>query len=154
MMRFFLFSLLFASFAVCAEAPKDQAGEDRFDLKLSDGEELTITLLRKKDGCFDIQSSGKWTDAKGKSNPLAIEDLSVISREKWKSPKTSIEYPTKWEIRIPKFKVDVKVDPVLQDQEVQDGKSTLWKGVCKVTGSHEGRAQVELTGYSKTEDRK
>jgi predicted secreted hydrolase len=153
-MKSFLSIFLFACFTLLGETPKDRAGEDRFHLKLSTGEELIITLLRKIDGCFDIQSTGEWIDAKGKSNPLAIEDLSVISREKWKSSKTGIVYPSKWEVRIRKFKVDVKLEPTPLDQEVQNGSSFSWKGACNVSGSHSGRAQVELTGYGKEENGK
>lgn len=137
-----------------SKSNKDLVGEDRFNLKFSSGENLSITLFRKKDGCFDLQSKGIWTDSKGVKTGLAIQDLSVISREKWKSPKTNIEYPTKWEIRVPKLKVDVKLEPTLPDQEVQTKEAVSWKGACKVSGSHAGKAQVELTGYMKTEDEK
>jgi predicted secreted hydrolase len=135
------------------ESVNDLVGEDRFNLKFSSGEELTIKLLRKKDGCFDLQSNGAWMDANGKKTSLAIGDLSVISRQKWKSPKTGIIYPARWEVRIPKFKVDVKLEPLSPDQEVQSKDAAYWKGACKISGSHTGKAQVELTGYGGTENR-
>jgi len=128
----------------------DEAGWDWFSLQFDSGEELMIYLLRKKNGCFEISSSGTWIARDGSATHLNIEDISVLSRATWKSPHTQAVYPAVWEIRIPKFKVDVTVDPLLPDQELmvkQSANTSYWEGACQVRGSHSGKAYVELTGY-------
>lgn len=129
----------------------EQAGWDWFSLQFDNGTELMIYLLRKKNGCYDKASSGTWVDAKGVASHLTIGEVSVISRAKWRSPDTGAEYPSGWEIRVPTHGVNVAVVPLIEGQEVRAGRSagvTYWEGACGVTGSHPGRAYVELTGYA------
>lgn len=129
-----------------------QVGWDWFSLRLDSGEELMIYLIRKKDGCFDLNSSGTWVDRNGKASHLKIDELSVLSTGTWKSPRTGIVYPAQWEIRVPKFGLNVSVNPMLATQEfLAYGTAGLayWEGACHVSGSHNGRGYVELTGYGK-----
>jgi len=128
----------------------DQVGWDWFSLQFTSGEELMVYLLRKKDGCFDKASSGTWIDAKGQATHLPIEEISIISKAQWKSPRTNTLYPSQWEVRVPKVGVSVTIEPLLADQELalqETGKMSYWEGACLVKGSHSGRAYVELTGY-------
>lgn len=130
----------------------DQAGWDWFSLQFDSGEELMIYLLRKKNGCFEEASSGTWVDSKGAATHLTIGEISVLSRDAWKSGKSGAVYPSRWEIRIPGRGVNVVVEPLLADQELRVKESSTmayWEGSCRVTGSHTGRAYVELTGYEK-----
>lgn len=129
---------------------KDQVGWDWFSLQLDSGEELMVYLLRKENGCFETTSSGSWIDRAGKVTHLDLSQISVLSRDHWTSPHTKVVYPTKWEIRIPSKSVNVVVEPSLADQELvnkETGKMAYWEGACSVSGSHIGRAYVELTGY-------
>ncbi len=129
---------------------KDQVGWDWFSLQLDGGEELMIYLLRKENGCFEKCSSGTWIGKDGSVTHLDITELSVLSRLTWKSSKTGTTYPSTWEIRIPKFKVNVTVEPLLANQELvvrESANTVYWEGACRVRGSHGGKAYVELTGY-------
>jgi predicted secreted hydrolase len=129
---------------------EEQVGWDWFSLQLDSGEELMIYLLRKKNGCFDLASSGTWIDRSGATTHLELKDISVLSVDQWKGPQSRAVYPSRWEIRIAKCKVSVLVEPVLKDQELRLKEPVTmkyWEGACRVTGSHSGRAYVELTGY-------
>ena len=58
---------------------------------------------------------------------------------------------------MPRFEVDVRVTPVLKDQELDTRGTTMivyWEGACTVEGTRdgrdvEGRAYVELVGYDR-----
>ncbi len=117
-----------------------QEGWDWFALQLDNQSELMLYQLRNKDGSIDEFSSGSFIDAQGRKFKLRREDIKIEVLENWQS------YPSKWSIKIPKYKLDLEVVPYIKDQ-LHRFKISYWEGAVKVKGSHKGQGYAELTGY-------
>lgn len=134
----------------------DQTGWDWFSLHLSDGQDLMIYLLRLKDGSMELASSGTLVSADGSSRHLKLSDFAVTVLERWKSPRSKGEYPSRWRIRVPPAKIDLTIGPLLADQELRTEGSTgitYWEGAVTgkgFSGGREGTCEgyAELTGYA------
>ncbi len=131
---------------------RDQVGWDWFSLQLSDGWDLMLYQLRKKDGTADPVSSGTLTGPGGESRPLKLADFAIENDGEWRSPRSGARYPARWRLRIPSEELDLTVQPVLADQEL-DVSFRYWEGAVDVEGTHrgrpvQGRGYVELTGYT------
>lgn len=129
----------------------DQKGWDWFALQLSDGSELMFYNLRKTDGTQDVHSAGTWTPADGRSRHLDRDAVSVAVTKEWASPAGGT-YPAAWKMRIPSLELDLRVVPVLDDQELFT-TVRYWEGAVDVAGTRQGvevsgRGYVELTGYA------
>ena len=69
-----------------------------------------------------------------------------------KSQKTGARYPSKWEIKVPSEAMQLTLAPLIKDQELTTTYSTFnyyWEGACTVAGNEDGRAYVEMTGYTR-----
>ena len=131
---------------------KDQVGWDWFSLQLSDGWDLMLYRLRRKDGTADPASSGTLIDPQGKSRALNLSDFQILSSGEWRSPRSGARYPARWRLRIPREGLDLEVRPLLADQEL-DVSFRYWEGAVSLEGTHHGRpiqghGYVELTGYA------
>jgi len=134
----------------------EQKGWDWFSLHLSDGRDLMIYFLRLKDGSVEPASSGTLVFADGSSRHLKLSDLTVTVLERWKSPRSKGEYPSRWRIRVPSAKIDLSITPLVADQELQTEGSTgitYWEGAIAGQGVSGGRevtceGYAELTGYA------
>jgi predicted secreted hydrolase len=129
----------------------DQKGWDWFALQLSDGSELMFYNLRKSDGTQDEYSGGTWISADGTSRHLDRDEVSVSVTDYWTSPKGGT-YPSAWDFRIPTFELELRVVPVLDDQELFT-TVRYWEGAVDIEGTRlgtavSGRGYVELTGYA------
>jgi predicted secreted hydrolase len=127
-----------------------QAGWDWFALQLDDQREIMIYMIRNKDGSIDRYSSGTVVYPDGTYRHLMVDDFSVKVLSHYISQKTGAQYPARWQVSIPSEKVVLHVTPLIQDQEVVALKTTgnyYWEGACRVEGSAQGRAYVEMTGY-------
>jgi len=135
---------------------QEQAGWDWFALHLSDGRDLMIYYLRRKDGTFERESSGTLVERDGTSRHLALGDIETEVLSHWKSAKTAGRYPAAWRIRVPAAAIDVTVRPLVADQELVTTASTgitYWEGAVDgrgTSGEKEVSAEgyVELTGYA------
>jgi predicted secreted hydrolase len=133
-----------------------QAGWDWFALHLSDGRDLMVYYLRKKDGTFEKESSGTLVERDGASRNLALGDIETEVLSHWKSAKTAGRYPAAWRIRVPAAAIDVTVKPLVADQELVTTASTgitYWEGAVDGKGTSRGKdvtaeGYVELTGYA------
>ncbi len=130
---------------------RDQEGWDWFALQLSDGSDLMFYNLRRKDGSHDVHSAGTLTLADGSAVHLSKEDFMVEVLDTWKSPQGA-RYPVAWRIAVPPFKLNLKIDPVLDAQELVT-TVRYWEGAVDVSGERDGtpivgRGYVELTGYA------
>ncbi len=131
---------------------KNEVGWDWFAVQLDDGQEIMLYVIRKKDGSLDRYSSGTLVDTEGNFRHLEKGDYRIEVIRSYSSEKTNIRYPSKWEITIPREKMRLVVTPLMEDQEFTGGLmrgNSYWEGTCKVEGSAQGRAYVELTGYEK-----
>lgn len=132
---------------------KNQVGWDWFALQLSDGREVMLYRLRRKDGSADPASSGTVIGPGGESRRLAPGDFTLEDLDRWKSPRSGAGYPSRWRLRIPSEGLDVEVRPLLPDQEL-DVSFLYWEGAVGISGARSGapvvgRGYVELTGYAK-----
>ncbi len=125
-------------------------GWDWFAIQLTDRREIMLYLLRNIDGSIDPFSSGTFVYNDGRYRHLQKDDFSVTVLSYYHSKKTGARYPAKWEIRIPSEEAALKITPLMEDQECIATATTgnrYWEGSCRVHGTAEGRAYVELTGY-------
>lgn len=136
----------------------EQKGWDWFSLHLSDGRDLMIYFLRLKDGSVEPASSGTLVAPDGTSRHLKLSDLRVSVLDRWKSPRSKGEYPSRWRIHVPSEGIDLALAPWVADQELNTEGSTgitYWEGAVAGKGISGGRevsceGYVELTGYAGT----
>jgi len=137
---------------------QEQAGWDWFALHLSDGRDLMVYYLRKKDGSMEKESSGTLVEPDGTSRHLTPIDIETTVLAYWKSLRTDGRYPAAWRIRIPTAAIDLTVRPLVADQELVNTVSTgitYWEGAVDGKGVSKGKevsaeGYVELTGYAGT----
>ncbi len=130
---------------------KDEVGWDWLALQLSDGRELMLYRIRRRDGTSSPFSAGTLVAADGGARALAAADARVDVAGTWASPRDGTRYPASWRVRVPSAGLDLDVRPIVADQEL-NLTVRYWEGAVDVTGSAGGRAvaghgYVELTGY-------
>lgn len=134
---------------------ENQRGWDWFSVQLDNDSELMLYQIRTTKGTQDVTSSGSLITANGDVIHLTHDQFVIRTQRRWKSPRSGAVYPLGWNISIPSLKIRLRIDPVLDDQELVTRSSTqvtYWEGACNVEGSFEnvsvsGRSYVELTGY-------
>jgi predicted secreted hydrolase len=130
-------------------------GWDWFAVDLSDGRDLTLSLVRDADGSYPLVY-GTLVDAAGATTHLDAADFSVTVTAHWTSPATDAVYPAGWSIAIPSAGLAIELAPTVAGQELDTRATTgviYWEGsqVVRATGADgplTGEAYVELTGYS------
>jgi len=138
----------------------NQKGWDWFSLQLETGAEVMVYHIRDREGRPSPFSSGTLVDAGGDWTHLRHEDFALEETGRWRSQRTGATYPSGWRLRVPRFRVDVFITPVLKDQELDTRGTTMivyWEGACTVKGRHgdrevDGRAYVELVGYDRSHE--
>ncbi len=134
----------------------DQVGWDWFSLHLSDGQDLMLYFLRRKDGSVEPSSSGTLVSSAGKSTHLKLSDIEIEVLDFWRSPRSGGRYPSRWKIKIPSFKIEIELAPLVPSQELMTTGSTgvtYWEGAVAGRGTSNGKpitceGYVELTGYA------
>lgn len=134
----------------------DQTGWDWFSLHLSDGRDLMIYFLRRKDGSVEPSSSGTLVSRTGLATHLALSSIHLDVLDTWRSPRSGGKYPGRWKVRIPSAGIEMDIAPLVADQELVTKDSTgviYWEGAVGGTGNSAGQAiscegYVELTGYA------
>ena len=129
----------------------DQQGWDWFALQFDDRSALMFYSLRREDGTRDPYSAGTWVGPDGRSRALTNEDVEIDVLNRWTSPQGGI-YPASWRIRVPSLSIDIKVRPLLANQELLTNPR-YWEGAVTVAGQRDsgdlaGQGYVELVGYS------
>ena len=113
--------------------------------------------IRRKDGRPDDTSSGSLITTDGNVIHIRHDQMSVRPLRRWKSPASGATYPMRWIISIPSLGIELRLDPVLENQELMTHSSTrvtYWEGAVDVTGSFDnvsvnGQGYVEMTGYDR-----
>jgi predicted secreted hydrolase len=128
-----------------------QIGWDWFALQFDDGTDLMVYQVRRQDGSPDQASSGSSVGVVGEKRGLRWHDFELEVIDWWRSSESGTRYPSGWRIRVPAEKLDVRIRPVLREQELRLSV-TYWEGAVDVEGSRgdapvTGRGYVELTGY-------
>ena len=137
-----------------------QKGWDWFSIQLSDNTEVMCYQLRDSAGGVSDFSSGTFVGKDGEFEPLGKTDFTIKPTGFWKSPHTDATYPSGWNVKIPKYNLDLTVTPVMENQELDTRGTTMivyWEGACEVKGKASeqdvtGRAYVELVGYDRSHD--
>ena len=100
-----------------------------FTLHDSDGGDYTQATWIAPDGTTTAYPDGAFT-------ATALKTTSVAGRE----------VPTRWQVQLPSRGVDVIVEAV-NGQAWMETSIPYWEGPVQITGSHEGRGYLEMTGY-------
>jgi predicted secreted hydrolase len=139
-----------------AQLAADHEGWDWFSTALSDGTDLMVYGIRRKDGTLEPKSSGTIRFVDGRRVHLARHDFRIEPLARWKSEKSGATYPARWRLTVPGARIDLEVTPLLPDQELHTPGTTgitYWEGFCRFIGrvgdrEVEGRGYVELVGYA------
>ncbi len=145
------------SFAVSGKAWQDHewsttslgpeaVGWDWFSLQLDDGREVIYFSIRKEDGSVEAVSSGALIDVDGSARYLPREAVEIIVLKEWQSPQSGAVYPAEWSFAIPGEGIDLRLKPLLPQQELRVS-FTYWEGAVEIEGTQKGYGYVEMTGY-------
>ena len=134
----------------------NQVGWDWFSLHLSDGQDLMIYFLRRKDGTVEPSSSGTLVTRLGDAINLKLADINVEVLDYWKSAKSGGRYPRRWKMKVPSARIEIEISSLVPSQELLTGGSTgviYWEGAVAGKGASAGKpitceGYVELTGYA------
>ena len=135
-----------------SQLQKDQVGWDWFALRLSDGRDLMLYVLRHSSGGADFRR-GTIVSAAGEARFLAAGEWSIRSTGTWESPHTGCRYPSGWALEVPAEDLELEIEPILQDQENVCRRSAnlhYWEGAVRLLSkgrTPDGEGYVELTGY-------
>jgi predicted secreted hydrolase len=130
----------------------DQVGWDWWSLRLRDGRDLMLYVLRRRDG------SASWRNATlverdGRVRLLAPGEWTARATGSWRSAATGATYPSGWELALPGEGIRLSVLPEVREAE---NRSALvpglfyWEGPVRAvdaSGAPAGEGYVELTGY-------
>lgn len=141
-------------------ATEKQKGWDWFSVQMNDGTELMAYQLRDGKNRVSEYSSGVFVDVNAGQVALAAEDFTIEVTGYWKSPKSGATYPSGWRLCVASLGIDVKIEPVMEDQELDTRGTTMiiyWEGACRVGGIRRGNevsgnAYVELVGYDRSHE--
>jgi len=128
-----------------------QVGWDWFALRLADGRDLMIYLLRRADGAVD-HARGTLVEADGAPRLLDAGELRVAAAGRWRSEASGASYPSGWRVEVPSAGLALDVAPEVAAAE---NRSRLvpglayWEGPVRVLagGAPAGEGYVELAGY-------
>lgn len=119
-----------------------QSGWDWFSLSFASGEKLMGFRLRDTGG-GDF-TSATWIEADGTTTPYA--DGALVATPLAESPVAGRRVPTRWRVTLADKGLDVTVD-ALNAQAWMGLTVPYWEGPVTVSGSHDGRGYLEMTGY-------
>jgi predicted secreted hydrolase len=136
---------------------ENQQGWDWFSVQLDNDAELMLYQIRRTDGTPDATSSGSLITSDGDVIHLRRDDMQITPAGKWQSPHSHATYPMGWRVVVPKFGIDLVLQPLLRDQELVTRGSTrvtYWEGAVDVNGTFgnngaRGEGYVEMTGYDR-----
>jgi predicted secreted hydrolase len=126
-------------------------GWDWLGINLTGGGALMAFRMR------DAQGRTHWSAGSvrqpGQTVPATLAGAQVdwLPLRKWRSPRTGIEYPVEWQVRV--GEQVYRVRPLFDDQESDSRRSTgtiYWEGAVELVspdGALAGRGYLELTGY-------
>jgi predicted secreted hydrolase len=126
--------------------PAILVGWQWFGMQLDDGSQILVYDFNRSPEEF----YGRITYRDGTTRELSRRDCEVTVLDMWRSPRSRINYPHRWRLNI--LGRNYTITPLLDDQEM-DARFWIgpryWEGACRVEGDGQGRAYVELTGFSR-----
>lgn len=122
----------------------DQGGWDWFSLQLDDGSELMYYQLRTLQGATHPASAGSFTDAAGRQQALAADDVALQPLQEWTSP-SGTTYTTRWSLRWQGRELEVRA--IVQEQWM-NLSLPYWEGAVELldaqNGGIVGRGYLEM----------
>ncbi len=131
--------------------PAGSVGWDWFGLQLDNGWDLMYFRLRDPQAAT-LYSVGVQVSPAGLASPLATAAVQWSVTDHWHSAASGADYPAGWHWQQPTAGVDLRVQPVLAQQELRHWL-TYWEGAVTVSGTWQGQAVSgrgygELVGYA------
>jgi len=120
---------------------EDQTGWDWFSLHFADNTRLMAFRLRDSGAGY---TSGTWITADGDAVPFGDGALKVIPKRS--AAVNGRDVPVAWTLRLPERDLDISVEAIY-DGAWMGTQFPYWEGPVRVSGSHEGRGYLEMTGY-------
>ncbi|WP_106745353.1 lipocalin-like domain-containing protein [Yoonia maritima] len=117
----------------------NQTGWDWFSLSFDDGAKLMGFRLNQTDGTHF--TSATWIEPDGTSTPMPDGAFNAVPLAQ-----NGQGVPVDWQVTLPEHGVDVTVEAI-NDNAWMTTSVPYWEGPVTVTGSHEGRGYLEMTGY-------
>jgi predicted secreted hydrolase len=129
--------------------PEGAQGWDWVGINLHDGGALMAFRLRDAAGKA-LWAAGTLQPAGGPGQTLAPADIDFAAQRQWQSPRTGIDYPVNWQLRVGDRLF--AIEPLLDDQELDSRRSTgaiYWEGAIRVheNGRLVGEGYLEMTGW-------
>ena len=129
---------------------KEVGGWDWFAAHLDDGRDLMVCRVRRADGSANGYGFGSLVSPRGKVKILTGGDFTLTPLAHWTSPATGTRYPSQWEIQLEKEGLELRVTPVIPNQEHRHSFA-YWEGAVLLesleSDGPSGRGYAELTGY-------
>ena len=124
------------------------AGWTWFSIQLKNNVELVCFLCTEGNSLTKLAGI---IEADGKTMHTKKIEFIEIGKH-WRSPETKAAYPINWRIKIPQYKTDILVKPLIKGQEVLYGFINYWEGPIAVKGNYKGKKVsgqgfLELVGY-------
>ncbi|MDD2914734.1 MAG: lipocalin family protein [Gallionella sp.] len=122
-----------------------------FAIELDDNRQYMLFDFLGKGKDAAVEKSGSVTNAQGQTRTLTAQDFDVKILGHWKSPHSDANYPSGWAVTVEGQTFTVQ--PLVKDQELHGKRGEMWVGVywegaCSVSGAANGKAYVELNGYT------
>ncbi|MBE0412247.1 lipocalin-like domain-containing protein [Yoonia sp.] len=118
---------------------QNQTGWDWFSLSFDDGNKLMAFRLQQTDG--ENYTSATWIAPDGTATPYA--DGALVATPLAMNVR---DVPVTWHVALPARGVDVTVQ-AMNENAWMNTTVPYWEGPVTVTGSHQGRGYLEMTGY-------
>lgn len=118
----------------------DQTGWDWFSIVLEDGHRLMGFQLRGS----QTFTAGTWITPQGQAT--ALPDGALSFTPQGTAQVAGRDIPVRWQIDWPEQGLSLQTAPV-NPQSWMDLTVSYWEGPIIVTGSHDGRGYLEMTGY-------
>ncbi|MGQ9659409.1 MAG: lipocalin-like domain-containing protein [Thermochromatium sp.] len=132
-----------------AYMPEGADGWDWVGVNLDDGGALMAFRMRRPDGTA-LWASATHRLSEGLTQSLASDQVEWCVQRRWRSPRTGIDYPVEWGLRIGDR--HYRLLPLMDDQELDGRRSTgtlYWEGAVRLFEDERaiGRGYLEMTGY-------
>lgn len=129
--------------------PAGARGWDWIGINLHDGGALMAFRMRDDAGAA-MWSAGTLRAGGGTPRALTPAEVEFIPGRRWRSPRTTTEYPVEWDLRIAGRRL--RLEPLMDDQELDSRRSTgavYWEGAVRLLedGREIGRGYLEMMGY-------
>lgn len=119
----------------------DQTGWDWISLHLDDGTKLMAARVRDATGAYLF---GTWITPDGLAEALTGDVVTMTPLEIHTVAGRTV--PIRWRVELPAKAVDLEIDAVNPDAWMALSVP-YWEGPMRITGSHQGRGYLEMTGY-------